>query len=202
MGRKIGVIAVDFFPEIGGMENYAAQLVENFRDRGHDVHLFIKATGEPVPGVTAHKVLTKDLNHDLPQLIGHDMDVWLGINSSYSMLARHKPNVYVCAHGNDFLSPWVTYELPWLHQRGIWRLRPQIEKTIFRPVRRKHLPKVTGIFPNSEFTRDRFLKMFPELEPKVHVINPGVDPSFFQEQLPSTNDLLLQMASQAAWTDQ
>lgn len=187
MGRKIGVIAVDFYPDVGGMENYAAQLVENFRDRGHDVHLFIKTTGEPVDGVTAYKVLTKDLNQDLPQLCRHDMDVWLGINSSYGMLARHKSNVFICAHGNDFLSPWVTYEYPWLHQRGIWRLRHEIEKICFRPVRKKHLPKVAGIFPNSDFTRDRFLKIFPELAEKTHVINPGVDPKFFQEHEPAPN---------------
>ncbi len=182
--KKIGVIAVDFYPDVGGMENYAAQLVENFRDRGHDVHLFIKTTGEPVDGVTAYRVLTKDLNRDLPALCAHDMDVWLGINSSYGMLARHKPNVYICAHGNDFLSPWVTYEYPWLHQRGVWRLRHEIEKWCFQPVRKKHLGKVAGIFPNSDFTRQRFLKKFPELEAKVHVINPGVDPNFFQDHEP------------------
>lgn len=187
MRTRIGLIAVDFYPEVGGMENYAAQLAENFRDRGHEVHLFLKTTGEPIEGVTAHQILTKDLNKDIPQLVKHDMDVWLAVNSSYGMLARHKPNVYICAHGNDFLSPWVTYELGWMQQRGIWRFKMPMEKRLFRRIRKKHLHKVSGVFPNSDYTKGRFLSIFPELTEKCHVINPGVDPNFFQQHDPKTD---------------
>ncbi|MBZ0165976.1 MAG: glycosyltransferase, partial [Candidatus Omnitrophica bacterium] len=122
-----------------------------------------------------------DLNQDLPKICQHDMDFWLAVISSYGMLARYKENVYICAHGNDFLSPWVTYEMPWLQLRGVWRLKQPLEKALLGWVRKKYLRRVAGVFPNSEYTKERFISKFPELADKVSVINHGVDPNFFQQ---------------------
>lgn len=178
---KIGVIAVDFYPKIGGMENYAAQLATNFKGMGHDVHLFLKADGQELNGVSNYKFLTKDLNKDLPQLCRYDMDAWLAVNSSYAMLAKYKKNVFICAHGNDFLSPWVCYQFPFLQKKLIWRMKDRLEKIIFQFLFKANLKRIKGIFPNSEYTKERFLRMHPSVKDKVTVINPGVDPNFFLE---------------------
>lgn len=71
---KIGIIAVDFYPKIGGMENYAAQLAQNFSAAGHAVHLFIKEDGQELNGIANYKILTKDLFKDIPALRQHDID--------------------------------------------------------------------------------------------------------------------------------
>jgi len=178
---KIGVIAVDFYPKIGGMENYAAQLALNFKEMGHAVHLFIKEDGQELGGVANYKCLTKDLCKDLPLLCRHDMDVWLAVNSSYGLLAKYKKNVFICAHGNDFLSPWVCYQFPLLQKKIIWRWKDSIEKFVLQVLFKANLKRIKGIFPNSEYTKERFLSIHPSAKDKVQVINPGVDPNFFLE---------------------
>ncbi|MGE0267444.1 MAG: glycosyltransferase family 4 protein [Candidatus Omnitrophota bacterium] len=178
---KIGIIAVDFYPKIGGMENYAAQLAMNFKEMGHEVHLFIKVDGQELDGVTNYKILTKDLFKDLPLLCQHEMDVWLAVNSSYGLLAKHKENVFICAHGNDFLSPWVCYQFPFLQKKFIWRFKDSLEKGLFRFLFKLNLKRIKRIFPNSDYTKDRFLSLYPSTRNKVTVINPGVDPNFFME---------------------
>ncbi|MBP9853818.1 MAG: glycosyltransferase family 4 protein [Candidatus Omnitrophica bacterium] len=176
---KIGIIAVDFYPKLGGMENYAAQLAMNFRDMGHAVHLFIKKDGQDLNNVTNYKILTKDLFKDIPSLCRFDMDVWLAINSSYGILSGYKKNVFICSHGNDFLSPWVCYQFPFLENKLIWRFKEPLEKFFSKFILNLHIGRIKGIFPNSDYTKDRFLKMYPSAKDKISVINPGVDPNFF-----------------------
>jgi len=179
---KIGVIASEFLPQDGGMENYALNLTKYFEKFGHEVHLFCKEHATEMPNIISHKILTGDLFHDLPRLRKCEMDIWLAINSSYGLLALYKKNVFISVHGNDFLNPWVRFCFPWMDKKFIWRFKDRCERGVLRLFRRFALKRVQGILANSQFTKERFLQIYPHLKRKVKVITPGVDPYFLANQ--------------------
>jgi len=178
---KIGIIASEFPPIIGGMQNVAFQLAENFRNYGHDVHLFTRENATHIANLTMYNFLTGNLLEDLPNLRKFAMDVWIAINFSYCTLSRYKRNVFICVHGNDFLKPWVRYKFNFFNRHFLWRFQERLELTIFRLISWFDLKRVNGIFPNSQFTKQRFLNLFPHLAGKVKVITPGVDDFFFSK---------------------
>jgi phosphatidyl-myo-inositol dimannoside synthase len=172
---RLGLIAYEYPPFIGGMTTYGRALALHMRERGYDVHVFANREAVPEDGFTVYPVLTTDLARDLPALIPHDMDLWHSINFGYAPLAALKRPFVLTVHGNDFLSPWVRLtmdRLPFL-----WRAAPfSTSDLALRAGYAWALRCVDQVLACSHFSAGRFRLKYPSVR-RLQVVPNGVDES-------------------------
>lgn len=155
------------------MESYSYCMSQELVRRGYEVHLFLTPKAEELPGAICRKILSRNILVDLPRLRSYDMDVWHVMNSGYSPLAGFKKNVVVHVHGNDFLTPWIGIDGPF-----IWRFRAPVAYLMMQYGFRKSF----RILPNSRFTKSMLIETFSSLESlghKLEVFNLGISEDFF-----------------------
>jgi phosphatidyl-myo-inositol dimannoside synthase len=187
---RVGIVAPEFPPDIGGVENYAFEFSKELAARGHEVTVFTHPhlQGEiSIAGVSVRPVLTMRLNMDRPFLANYPADVWHAMNAAYAWLALEGKPTVVSVHGNDFLRPYVAvgqYDpsgLPffwrfskaspaWFDPVWSWRTRRLL---------RRALPQVKHIVANSRYTEQVLLERYPTCRGKTSVGYVGVADRFF-----------------------
>ena len=192
---NIGVVATEFPPMVGGMEQHAYGLAKAL-SMTDDVQVFthvsnaMAANSSPFP---IHAVLLRDLCKDVRLLSEKRFDLWLTLNAVYSSLTRFFPDpVYAYCHGNDFLNPWVqqskvdaTTQDIMSRTPFLWRFTPWLTRQLAQKRLVRGISKARIIFVNSHYTRKILLQTFPRLERPIIVSNPGVNEHFFENWSPS-----------------
>jgi glycosyltransferase involved in cell wall biosynthesis len=181
---RIGVIAPEFPPNLGGMERLAYGLA-NALGATDDVVVFTP-TGNAVSVAGAfdeQRVLSGTLGRDLDRLRKESVDVWLALNGGLiPLLALLASPRFVYLHGNDFLAPWLGYGSPWLEP-----IRAPFMEGLRQAARKKALrrsaERVSHYFTNSRQTAGLACSQLGLDAHRVSVCPPGVDESFFQESL-------------------
>lgn len=187
---RVGIVATEFPPAVGGMEDHAAGLADAFAI-DNDVAVFTKEEYAKVDfgGRYAVKaILTGRMNSDIKRLKHEAADRWLTLNAAYSCLSRHvDAPLFAYCHGNDFLRPWMYLltesenllvgavgKLPWL-----WRLKMPIGRELERRRIAAGLAGAKVIFVNSRHTQQRLAATFPAVNTPTVVSWPGVSELFF-----------------------
>ena len=188
---RIGIVAPEFSPDIGGVETYAHEFSKELARRGHEVFVFtcphekgeISGQGFEVLPILKFQYAT---DREIPQK--YQMDVWHVMNAAYSWLALETQPLILSVHGNDFIDPYFLPRLPNLsHIPGLWRftapLRPLRRwlwrKTSLRLMRRG-LSRATQVITNSEYTKKLLTLRYPKCEGKTSVGYVGVGEDFIR----------------------
>jgi phosphatidyl-myo-inositol dimannoside synthase len=189
---RIGIIATEFPPSLGGMQVMAWNLALALSER-HELVVFTrKDHGVPSPSFETIAVLHGETERDIAELMkrnpgGDDIDVWLAMNAGYAALAGRlgKPMAVFC-NGNDFLTPWVI-GAPRLIDRlermpHVWRYAEPLRRAWQRRALMNGLSRAKAVLPISENSRDLLVRRFGIAKDRPVVIHPGVEDRFFQPQ--------------------
>src|SRR4051812_43020371 len=184
---RIGIIATEFPPSLGGMQVMALNLALALSQR-HDVVVFTrKGQDFPSPSFRTAPVLDGDIDRDIVELGSRDVDVWIAMNAGYAALAGRldKPMAVFC-NGNDFLTPWVigTPRLIDHLERmpHVWRYAEPVRQAWRRRVLMNGLARAKALLPISENSRDLLVRRFGIRRDQPIVIHPGVEDKFFQSR--------------------
>ncbi len=174
---RLGLIAYEYPPLIGGMGTYACALSRHMHDAGYDVHVFANEQAEPVSdGVHVHPILTTDLARDLPRLRRYSMNLWHAINFGYAPLACLKRPFLLTVHGTDFLTPWVGWKMD--RWPLLWRMSGMLQRERWRRLLAiPGLRCVDDIMTCSRFSAMRFREAYPA-GGRISIIPNGVDDAF------------------------
>lgn len=191
---RVGVIAPEFPPEIGGMQTYAYEFAREMATRGHQLTVYTcaHAGGEvTLPGVDILPVLTLRRAEDRRIVLERSHDVWHVMNACYAWLALETGPVVVSVNGNDFLRPYLPLARPRLDRMPLlWRSnrwRPALEQSIGqwlinRSVRRA-LPRAAHIFAVSHYTEEVLLRMHPRCRGRTSAAMVGVSDDYLAAPL-------------------
>lgn len=187
---RIGIIAPEFPPDIGGVETYSYEFARELGKRGHEVLVFTTPhkKGEiSIEGVQILPVLIARRNRDSPVLKKFKMDAWHVMNAAYAWVALEVAQpVIVSVHGNDFLWPYIRVaRANLIHLPGLWRFSQSLNKFDYLLSRRltrrlvqQALPQVGHIIANSRYTEKVLLEHYPKCQGKTSVGLVGVADSF------------------------
>ncbi len=169
---RIGIVAPEFPPALGGMQTYAFEFARELGRRRHEVHVFTRAgQGQPLeafPG-QVHPVLRESRKLDWARLRTFRMDAWHVMNACYAWLALETRPVVVTVHGNDFLRPYLPVErlhlerlpLLWRSERLVAWLEQRIGSALTRRSVRRGLRCAARILTNSRYTEAVLLERYP-----------------------------------------
>ncbi len=191
---RIGIIAPEFPPDIGGVETYAYQFATELGRKGHDVLVFTpphkEGEVELLFNVRVMPVLR--LQYALDRLLPtqYKMDVWHVMNAAYAWLALEVQPVIVSVHGNDFVNPYFQLAGPNLQRvPGIWRLQHRVKESVtwfYRMITsnliRRGLSRSRQVITNSHYTRNTLIKLYPQCQKNSSVGFVGVDEEYLQMQ--------------------
>lgn len=187
---KIGIVATEFPPAVGGMEAHAAGLAEALSN-DHDVTVFTKeeyATTEYQFPFPVKPIMSENMIADAKRLQPETVDFWLTLNAAYSVLSQLlDAPVFAYCHGNDFLKPWPNTlrtvesficdylrKLPYL-----WRFAAPLRLKIGHHRIYSGLANAQLLFVNSLYTKELLAKTFPKLQTSVEISHPGISNLFF-----------------------
>lgn len=187
----IGILAPEFPPDIGGVENYALGYVQALAGMGYPVTVFTKRhpQGEiSLPKVEIRPVLKLRRVLDRTLIEASSIAAWHAMNAAYGWIAEEteKP-VVISVHGNDFLRAYLPVTAPAIYRFGpLWRLEGPL-RCLERAWRadttaniRRWLPKACAILANSRYTERVLLEKIPACRGKTVPALVGVDPFFFE----------------------
>jgi phosphatidyl-myo-inositol dimannoside synthase len=184
---RLGLIAYEYPPLVGGMATYAHALAAHMQSRGWEVHVMANTLSRPGDGGIAdvHPFLTTDLARDLPRLARHEVDLWHSINFGYAPLAMCRRPFVLTVHGNDFLNPWVRPTMD--RVPFLWRTSRLVNQ---RSVRRALYPFalrcVDHVMTCSRFSMERFRREYRFGGPMTVVPN-GVPDDFLSGETPGAH---------------
>ena len=181
---RIGIIATEFPPDVGGMQIMALQIAKHLA-KSHQV--VVCTTRTPRPGYNQFEVLSNlqgRTAEDVLALNRVDVDIWLAMNAGYVAIARDlcKPLV-AYFHGNDFLNPWVVStplplkllsKIPFIGPFWYSKRRDYAKRQIGQGI-----TSAVKILTNSSNTQALVRECFPQA-PDVLLCPPGVEDKFFQ----------------------
>lgn len=190
---RIGIIAPEFPPDVGGVETYAYEFSAELARRGHDVFVFTRADTDrknETPGIKVFPVLRQRYGQDRQLTKRYSMDVWHIMNAGYAWLALETQPVIVSVHGNDFISPYHLPMRPNLPRvPGLWRVQPLFDdlhswvwRKVARRFMRRGLSRARQIIANSEYTKSLLVRCVPECSAKTTVGFVGVGDDFLRTQ--------------------
>jgi len=190
---RIGIIAPEFPPAVGGVETYAYEFSAELARRGHDVFVFTRADTEyknETPGIKVFPVLRQRYGPDRQLTEVYAMDVWHIMNAGYAWLALETQPVIVSVHGNDFISPYHLPMRPNLPRvPGLWRVQPLFDNLlswVWRKVAlrfmRRGLSHARQVLANSEYTKSLLVRCVPACSAKTSVGLVGVGDDFLRMQ--------------------
>ena len=186
---RIGIVAPEFPPDIGGVETYAYEFSVELARRGHKVLVFtcphpkgeISGQGfEVLPRLRVHYGADREL------LKKYSMDVWHVMNAAFAWMALEASPVVVSVHGNDFLNPYLLPKVPrlpelpclWRFESRLRSLRAPSWKESVRREMWRGLARATQVIANSEFTRKLLLEHVPNCDTNCSVGYVGVGEDF------------------------
>ena len=131
--HRLGLLAPEFPPQIGGMSQLAYGLAKALADLTHVTVYTTPDNGLAEAPFAQISRLSRCPGVDAGWLNAESIDAWLLLNAGLTPLAKSldKP-VYVYMHGNDFLEPWIPCGPPWLE-----RIRRPYAAVIRQSLRRK-----------------------------------------------------------------
>jgi phosphatidyl-myo-inositol dimannoside synthase len=191
---RIGMIATEFPPDVGGMQVMAFRIATYLAGANE---VIVCTTDVPRATFSEFRVLTNLRGRTAAdvaalQHVEADVDVWLAMNAGYAAIANKlsKP-LTVYFHGNDFLNPWVV-STPLL-LRLLSKI-PLLGKTWYDQ-RRAHSQAQIGagimstakVLTNSFNTKALIHEHYPHCQ-TVCVCPPGVEERFFQNDLATDRD--------------
>jgi glycosyltransferase involved in cell wall biosynthesis len=188
---RIGIVSPEFPPEKGGIQTYGFEFAQEMARRGHDVTVFTcpHAGGELERAdfrVEPLLQLRRRLDRRILQI--GSFDVWHAMNASYAWLAMESARVFVTVHGNDFLWPYQPVarldlrerlHLPFGSAADRW-----LGDRLTRALVKRALPRAGHIFTNSEYTREIFLRRYPECRDRTTAAMVGVSRTYLSEPRP------------------
>ncbi len=192
----IGIVAPEFPPDLGGVENYALGYVRALAGMGYPVTVFTRRhpQGEvSLPGITVEPVLKLRRVLDRAILATPGIAAWHAMNAAYAWIAEEteKP-VVVSVHGNDFLRAYLPVTAPAIYRFGpLWRLEgplrrlEQAWRADTTAKIHRWLPKACAILANSRYTERVLLEKIPACRGKTLPALVGVDPFFFDQPVAS-----------------
>src|SRR4051812_20719787 len=182
---KIAILAPEFAPETGGMQEYASEVALGLHHRGHRVVVF-SCTGNfgLSKGYEVRDILQGRYLHDrraVDQFKG--FDVVHVMNAAWCWVSEFEVPTFASIHGNDFLSPNPVYgydlktrfALPKGDRADFWLAGRRT-----RHMMRRSLPRCRAIFANSDYTKNVFLQRYPQCRGKIVTAGLGVS-EFFRE---------------------
>lgn len=189
---KIGIVASEFFPAVGGMEQHALGLSRALAEH-YDVTVYTTTEHAGVSydeKFVARTVLTLAVDRDASTLADAGMDFWLVLNAGYAPLANMlEQPVFVYCHGNDFLTPWITQRrtMP-VKIAGILSAVPPLRRygahVQWRSSRtdlERGLKAAACVYVNSRYTREALARIFPHSTLSIEINPPAVANHFFSE---------------------
>jgi phosphatidylinositol alpha-1,6-mannosyltransferase len=187
---RVGLVAPEFPPDIGGVETYAWHLADGLTRLGHEVTVLtpLRAAGEVSSEVFCiEPVLRLHQKLDREIVQRYNVDVWHSMNAGYAWLALETAPVFVSVHGNDFLAP---YHLVARIDLGISdRFDYWLGKVLTRRLMRRGLPRVQHVFANSRYTEEIFLQHHPSCRGKTSVASVGIaDDAFAPHKMTCVDD--------------
>jgi phosphatidylinositol alpha-1,6-mannosyltransferase len=189
---RLGIIAPEFPPELGGMQIMALHIATHLA-KSH--HVIVCTTRAPRPEYGEFQIfnnLRARTEADVDALNRVDVDIWLAMNAGYAAIAHKlsKP-VLVYFHGNDFLNPWIV-STPFLLK--VLSKIPRVGKFWYAKRReyageqiRKGITSAAGILTNSSNTRELIRRNYPQCV-DIAVCHPGVEDKFFQTASGSSDE--------------
>jgi phosphatidyl-myo-inositol dimannoside synthase len=185
---RVGIIAPEFPPDIGGMETYAYEVARELARRGHPVTVLTKyhENGEvAIDGVRVIPSLQGRwyLDQKLLRQWTDTADVWHVMNAAYSWLVFEKQPVVLSVHGNDFLNPNPVAGLDLKKRLRLPkgdRLDFSLAKWRTRRLLQRSLPLADAIIANSSFTENMLLERYPKCRGLTSVAYVGVSSAFLE----------------------
>jgi len=182
---RIGLIAPEFPPEIGGMHTLARGFAEALSTTD-EVSVYTPS-GRPLsPGRYGQKpLLTGRLATDAAVFAKEPVDVWVALNAGLLPLLPHlRGRRFVYVHGKDFLTPWISYGPAWLEAMP----RPHV-RALRKALRRRALvanrDAPIRYLTNSRQTAALATERLGVDPARIVVCPPGVDDRFFQTKEPA-----------------
>lgn len=184
---KLGIVASEFPPEPGGMQQHALGVAEAlsqfyevivltlYQHRGHRYET----------GFEVQPVLHRKRHPDFDEIIAADVDAILTLNAGYAPLSYYTSKPVFCyCHGNDYLNPWVDSlsapafrfvrklgkKLRKLQSLEQYRHRIQQERCKIKIGR--GLRNARAIFVNSSYTRTRLSSSFRIGKTPLYISHP------------------------------
>ena len=189
---RIGVIATEFPPQLGGMAEFARGLLTAMA-QVNEVHVYtLRGHDLPESTVSVHHVLTGRPWVDRPTLLEaeRDLDRWLALNSGLTPLAGSLRRPFFCyAHGNDFVDPWLPCGprlLELIRRPYVARIRHGLRRRSIRT----NLSSVRQLFVISQSTASLARRHLGVDDERMTIIPPGVADGFFQDHEPVDDDAL------------
>ena len=182
---KIGLLAPDFPPDLGGVQTYSWHTASELARLGHDVTVFTRegrVTDAAAPGFKVESVLALRRRRDRRTLLSHTMDVWHCLDATQAWLALDTAPVFVTVHGNDFLAPY--HPVGRLDLGISDRLERWLGDRLTRDVIHRALPRAAHIFTNSRYTEEVFLRHCLACRGRTSVASVGVPDEDFAEHQP------------------
>ncbi len=180
--QRLGVIAPEFPPDLGGMAELARGLVAALAATDDVTAYVFPEHGLETGGVASRPVLTGRLARDARSLAGADVDAWLALNAGLVPLARGlEQPFFAYFHGNDFLSPWLACGGDWLERLRRPYCAP-LRHRLRRAAIRRHTSAVRRIFTNSSRTAGLIEERLGVEGTRIQIAPPGVDDAFFQQR--------------------
>ncbi len=186
---RIGVIASEFPPGHGGMQEHARGLVDNLA-RDHRVCVYTTRGSEIEIGardVSVRPVMDWQLRGDLRELERDTVDAWITLNAGlapYSLGLAAPLFAYV--HGNDFTRPWHPHP-----DRRVRLARRLCGEGVVQRWRRARigagLRGARWMFANSAFSRGLCARLYRVPAERITVVPPGMRADFFRRTDPGAS---------------
>lgn len=176
---RLGVLAPEYPPQVGGMPELARGLVASLSEL-ITVSVYTKQESDHSRATNQeHPVLTMNLEKDVALLRESNVDAWLAMNAGLMPLGHSLSSpFFTYAHGNDFLQPWIPYGPRWLE-----RIRKPYLPMVRHWLRRRSLKRSTSssrlVFCNSSNTARLLQTNLGLSSDKMRRCPPGVDEIFF-----------------------
>ena len=189
---KIGIIASEFPPDHGGMQEHARGLVACLAV-DHRVSVF--TSRGPRLDTSDRNVIMKPVmrwqaSHDLAELEGGRMDAWITLNAGLApySLALSAP-VFAYVHGNDFTRPWLPHPDRPIRLAGALCGEGVVRRWRTRQIS-AGLRAARWMFANSAFSRRLCARLYGLPEERISVVPPGMRPEFFRTADPGPSERL------------
>lgn len=177
--NRLGLLAPEFPPQIGGMSQLAHGLARGLADLIEVTVYTSSDHGLSDPPFAQVPRLTSYPARDTVWMNDEPVDAWLLLNAGLTPLARslEKP-VFCYMHGNDFLDPWIPCGPAWFESIR----RPYaavIRQALRRRALRRSVDHVDKIICNSRQTAQLIESELRVELGDIAVVPPGVENEFF-----------------------
>jgi phosphatidylinositol alpha-1,6-mannosyltransferase len=193
MSLNIAIVAPEFPPEAGGMQEYATQVATGLHHRGHRIVVFSRQGNIGIgENYEVRDILQgRQSNDRLAVDSFKNFDIIHIMNAAWCWVSNFEIPTFVSIHGNDFLSPNPVYGYDLKARFAL----PKGDRVDFwlacrrtRRIMKKYLPQCGAIFSNSNYTKDAFLERYPICRGKVIKAGLGVSDFFLA---PTTSTRIL-----------